>query len=447
MKKTLTLLLVLALTCTVLPTQAKTIEVGSNSTYKTIQDAINAAEEGDIINVHSGTYSIDKSLFLKSGIELSGDQLGQTILYTDSIEDINSAENPAMLYCHGVSNVVIHDIVFKGPAKTLQEQHEKGGTNAIGGLREARNGIKIEDSNNIKIYNTRYTMLLSDGIRIANSKNIIIYDCIIDSSGHDSISNFRSSGVTIYNCLFSQMINTCVRVDNSESISISNCTFKQALPGTGAGYIELEHKADKVSITNNLFTKSTDPIIFTAYPEGGNIEINNNAYANTMSIQDNYPPYTVTQKNNIPTTELNSASSSNYGYAPNNKLKNIPVESIKTSQKNNSVQNENITSENATLNETLYISDINTTEGNAEGENIFINPYTLSFVIEQTDSAANISREANRDLLTAKSLMNGTTQEKQLSEKYIKASELKIQYAKELLNMSEQSILDAKINN
>lgn len=436
------LFLILAALLTAAPASAKIIEVGENCTYLTIQDGINAAEEGDSVYIHAGTYSIDSSIVPKNNIEIAGDQYGKTIIYTDSFTDINSESNPAMIFLNGVSGVTIHDLIFKGPATSLQDQHNYGGTSSIGGLREARNGIKVQDSQNVKIYNCKFTLLLSDGIRISRSSNVKIEDCIIDCAGHDSISIFRSNKISIDNCLMDLMINTCVRVYNSEDCSITNSTFKQSTPGTGAGFIELEGRAEDIAINHNLFSSSSDPVIFTANAAGGEVTINDNALYNVAGLRASYSPYSVTQQDNTIYTENIDFAALGYGYNSSSTDSFISIEKgddKKESEEPEAAEEEIIIDcgeetspifENCTPQENYTIvSDFTSSQASH-----------IDFSIEQAETASFLANSSIQDLNKAKLMLNGTEEDNVLAEKYIQVGQLKLKYAQELLNLSTQEL-------
>ncbi len=429
--------LILAALLTVCPASAKTLEVGDNCTYQTIQAGINAASAGDTISIHAGTYSIDSSIIPKSNLIISGDSQGQTIIYTNSFSDINSKSNPAMIFLNGVSGVTIHDIIFKGPAISLQHQHENGGTTSIGGLREARNGIKVQNSQNIKIYDCKFTLLLSDGIRITGASNIAIENCIFDCAGHDSISTFRSNKVKINNCLLNQMINTCVRIYNTEDCSITSSTFKQSISGTGAGYIELEGTANKVTISKNIFTASTDPVLFIANPSSGSVSITDNALYKVSGLRSSYSPYSVSQQNN----QVYSSIPEGYGYQSSSKYISITEgketheeETPSLPEENTSTVCENCTTttENETCEDEIgfIASDFCTS----------LTANYIDFSAEQTETASILANESSEDLQEAKILLNGTEEQQELGVKYLEVADLKIKYAQELLNLGAQEL-------
>lgn len=419
---------------------AAQIEVGDGLEYRTIADAVNAAESGDIILVKEGVYSIDDSIFLKNNITMCGAGVNKTVIYTDSKTDISSASNPAMLVVSkGVSNVTICNLTFKGPATSLDDQHDNGGTSKIGGLKEARNGIKLDNAKNIKVHDCYFTALYGDGIRISKTEGVNIYNCIFDCAGHDSISIYKSQNVKMNNCKFNMMINTCVRFYNAENCTLTNSTFTQSIRGTGAGYIELEGTVNNVAVSRNVFLNSSDPVIFTANPRGGKVVVNDNILHGVSGLKTSYTPYDATLvDNDVYKTELNWTEMG-YGYNGGAIDDEIDVP-------------ENATEETVTIEEVI---------GDVESElvEVFTELYTVTnetifddltakyfvFSAEQSKTASVLVNESANDLQQAKALMNNTTEEeKELGKKYLEASKLKLQYAQDMLNLSRKGLNEAK---
>lgn len=416
---------------------AAQIEVGDGQEYRTIADAVNAAESGDIILVKEGVYSIDDSIFLKNNTTICGAGVNKTVIYTDSKTDISSASNPAMLVCKGVSNVTICNLTLKGPATSLDDQHRNGGTSKIGGLKEARNGIKLDNAKNIKVHDCYFTALYGDGIRISKTEGVNIYNCIFDSAGHDSISIYKSQNVKMNNCKFNMMINTCVRFYNAENCTLTNSTFTQSIRGTGAGYIELEGTVNNVAVSRNVFLTSSDPVIFTANPRGGKaVVVNDNILYGVSGLKASYAPYDATLvDNDVYETELNWTEMG-YGYNGGAIDDGIDVP-------------ENATEETITVEEVLGDVESELVEVFTELENIqFFDDLTVKYIdfsSEQSKTASVLVNESANDLQQAKALMNNTTEEeKELGKKYLEASKLKLQYAQDMLNLSREGLDEAK---
>lgn len=390
---------------------AETIEVGANCTYKTIQMGIDAATHGDTVKVHPGTYQINSAIVAKNDIEIAGSVNGRTIIYTDSFDDINSESNPAMIYLNGAHGVTIRDIVFQGPARNTQHQHQNGGRSEIGGLREARNGIKIEKSDDVEIYNCKFTLLLSDGIRSTESSNITVENCIFQCAGHDSISLYKTTDVDIDNNVFDLMINTCIRVYNSGNCSVTNNTFTQTTRGTGAGYIELEGWVHNTTINHNVFMQSIDPVMWIAYGKGGDIKLSDNILYNVPNLSDTYAPYTVTTEKNYIYDENKDWASMGYGYNTSHKAW-APAPRPGGGSRGNEDNDESI--------ETIEYDDTT-------------NMDSVEFGIKQMEIAKTLTISGIDDLTRAR---NGTITD----EQYKQSCASKIRNAIELLEMSLNAI-------
>uniref|UniRef100_UPI0025D9B2DE right-handed parallel beta-helix repeat-containing protein n=1 Tax=Methanosarcina sp. UBA289 TaxID=1915574 RepID=UPI0025D9B2DE len=339
-------------------------------------------------------------------------------------------------------------------ATSLHTQHENGGTSSIGGLREARNGIKILDSKNIKIYNCKFSLLLSDGIRISRSTNVQVKECIIDCAGHDSISSYRSNKIKIDNCIMNLMINTCVRVYNSEDCSITNSTFKQSMSGTGAGYIELEGQADNVDINHNLFTASTDPVLFSAYSSGGKITINDNALYGVENLRASYAPYDIIRSNNAVFSDSADFAALGYGYTSSSSSHIISLDEGKETHGEPEELEE--------LQEPEELEELQEPEEPEEPEEseeividcedetspIYENCTESAYIdirISQAETAYMLTNASIQDLNKAKLLLNGTEEDYLLAEKYMQAGNLKLKYAQELLGLSSQELTTTTI--
>ena len=131
------------------------------SQYSTIQAAIDASSDGDIILVSSGTY-IDSSRFtFKDGITIQGAGIDSTIISTIGFEG---------MYIMDVSKVTISDLTIRDSGKY---RHTDGG------------GIRIYNSNTITIKNCRITnneAVNGAGIYIEDASDIVMKNCLIDSN-------------------------------------------------------------------------------------------------------------------------------------------------------------------------------------------------------------------------------------------------------------------------
>jgi hypothetical protein len=433
----ITLYLLVAVLCVALVTTcaAKTVDVGPDQAITTIAEGVNSASSGDTVMIHEGIYSINRSIDVGKSINIIGEGGNKTIIYTDSPDDINTVEEPAMIYVTA-DNVEIKNITFIGPCPDVDYQHEHGGT-GFGGLSEARNAIKVQGAENVLIDNIYVTMILSDGVRVTESYKVTIINSKFECAGHDAISAFKSKNVVIDNCRMDEMINTCVRFDGSSQCSITNSTFMQSLAGTGGGYIELEHTVDDIKVCGNVFLPSSDPIWYLAYAEGGNVLAENNRVYGVSFGETG--PYEITGENVVC-----DSYSETYGYGYNGTVTGKVIKFIDDGKD----EHEKVV---VVTNETCIETESNCTAVNetTECEESVCNTTVtfldslcmkyMDFSIESEMSAVNFTAESASDLENAKVLLNGTVEEQELGMMYLDAHDLKLQYARDMLNMSQNS--------
>lgn len=432
------------------------LDVGTGHEYNSIQAAINAANSGDVINIHEGIYSIDKSIDInKNGITLVGDGGNKTIIYTDSPEDISDSDNMAMFSLVGVHDVTVKNITFIGPATSRTNQHEHGGT-GYGGLRESRNGIYVRNCEDIVIDGVYITMLYSDGVRITGSDSVQVINSNIESAGHDSVSVFKSSNVYVQNCVMDEMINTCVRLDGAESCVIDGCTFKQTLSGTGGGYIELENSISNITVSNNLFTSASDEVWYPANPEGGNVRaIHNALYGVSWGSSG---PYSIAYSDNEEFDSAQDWLGLGYGatktsIAPGKIIKFVDDGVDQKTNDNATDINEEVEGcDNCTENDNCTDSDNECTSETTEKScssviNNFFDSICAGFISlssEDAETAAVLANGSAYDSNQALAYLNGSDEEKELGVAYLESSELKLKYAQEMMQVSQKNIDAAK---
>lgn len=234
----------------------------SSGNCTNVTDVLNEIEPGSTVYLEPGIYELHYSIKPASDFIISGTNNSTVILYTDSFDDISYSNQPAMIYIDDQKNVTVNNITFVGPAKNKTHQHDNSGTKRIGGLREARNGIKAYSSENVTVTNCTFTKLLSDGVRLSRTKDVTVEKCKFVSAGHDSISIYKTENVSSIDNYFELFINTCIRFYHAHNAIVENCTFIQNWSGTGAGYLEFQGSGSNLTISNNTFLQSSDPVCF-----------------------------------------------------------------------------------------------------------------------------------------------------------------------------------------
>jgi len=132
--------------------------------YATIQAAIDAAQVGDTVQIAAGTYTLNSSINLKSGVTIKGAGMDSTFL---------KGNNVRAIYLTGGSNVTISHLTVKDSGHSLTE----GG------------GINISYSSDIIIKNCKIadnTAVNGAGIKFNSVTDALIKNCLI-------VSNYASN--------------------------------------------------------------------------------------------------------------------------------------------------------------------------------------------------------------------------------------------------------------
>lgn len=152
---------------------ASTLNVGQGQTYSTIQSAIDASKEGDIISVSEGTY-YENVILTKGSIAIIGKNKEKTILDGKKTGSVIRIETD--------------DVTISG--FTIQNN---------GGSGKDDGGISLYNANNNMIANSIFTGNTA-GISISTSSNNNVI------AGNIIISNFRE-GIKMYSNLDNEIYN------------------------------------------------------------------------------------------------------------------------------------------------------------------------------------------------------------------------------------------------
>lgn len=170
-----------------------TLHVGSGQAYSTIQDAINAANNGDTVYVHSGTYN--ENIGINKQITLQGESKETTII------DGSSANNHTLTIKS--NNITIKDLEIKNTDGSsysciiMDSASNCEINNNI--IKESGNGLYLlsnSDNNLIKENTIEYNNI---GIYFSNGDNNVVRDNIIRNNNAYGIQLSQySTGNTIY---------------------------------------------------------------------------------------------------------------------------------------------------------------------------------------------------------------------------------------------------------
>ncbi|MCD6447637.1 MAG: right-handed parallel beta-helix repeat-containing protein, partial [Thermoplasmata archaeon] len=249
---------------TTLSTSSKILYVGGTgpNNYTSIQDAINAASDGDTIFVYAGTYY--ENIIINKSITLIGENRNTTII------DGNNAGN--------VVNITANNVTIQG--FTIRNS----------GSHWPHAGIKIWYTNNVIIHNCNISNNDRCGITIDNSRNISILSCdignnyhgiVFDSSNKNSIYNcsiignneggiylFFSYNNSIFHCNVSNN-EVGIGLAESSNNSISHCKIHENWIGM-YGWYSNHNAIINNTVNNNTFTKFiTFPYLMWLYNNMG----------------------------------------------------------------------------------------------------------------------------------------------------------------------------------
>lgn len=238
---------------------AKTIDVGQGYTYSTIQSGMAAANPGDVVYVHAGTYVLTSPVIIKSGVTLRGDGYDATIITTNSKAEFASESEPAFFYAGSVSDVEIYGFKFVGPASDVYDIHDTSQT-YYGGHDEYHNAIKLHRVTNVRIHDCYATLLLNDFVRCSSSSYVYIYNNIVNTHGHDGAQIYKTKNVYFHNNYISTVINAGVRFSECTegNLTCTRNTFTNGLENSGWVGVQIQGNTSGLLVERNVFTRMTD---------------------------------------------------------------------------------------------------------------------------------------------------------------------------------------------
>ena len=223
--------------------------------YTKIQDAINAASDGDTIFVYSGVYY--ENVAINKRITLIGEDRDTTI--------INGGGNGKSV------NITLNHAIISGftiSGGGIQIYH----TNHVSILNCSfsynSNGIYLDSSLNNNIYNCNIYNNSNDGIYAYYSNSNSIYDCNVSNNGNAGIRLRYSYNNSIYNCNISNNGNGIV-LESSYNNSIYNCNISNHSYGIWLGSYFSSSCSYNNSIYNCDISNNGNGIVLN-YPSNNN---------------------------------------------------------------------------------------------------------------------------------------------------------------------------------
>lgn len=215
------------------------VYVGTDSSYKynTIQDALNAANTGDVVFVKNGTYTGSVSI-VKNGVSIIGESAHATIL---NLSEVSSFGITA-------SNVTVKNITFDG--------------NNTG------SGIRLSGANNATIQNNIIKNMAGTALDVYASDN--------SSISYNTLAN-NQTGITLFNMGY--WSNASIKYN-----IISNSRIKD---GAGGGGIAFRGPVKAEVVGNEIFGNQSAAMLGAS----SNLGTFNNNYIygnNTLNKVDTY---------------------------------------------------------------------------------------------------------------------------------------------------------------
>lgn len=214
-----------------------TLHVGSGETYSKIQDAIDAANESDTINVHSGTYTenlqIEKTLTIigvdgRGSTTINGDDsYKHTInVNAENVEisgftvqnNIGKTNEYACVYLKDSTNCRITDNIIKNGKNGIYLVGSSGNTVRDNTIKDNEaNGISLSQSTGNKIHDNTIQDNVQDGVYLSlSSSSNEIYE--------NNIKNNHRYGVYLISSSNNNEIYHNDFVDNSNSNARDPCS-------------------------------------------------------------------------------------------------------------------------------------------------------------------------------------------------------------------------------
>ena len=208
--------------------------------FNKIQDAIDAATDGDTVYVYSGMYyehiTVDKPMNLLAE--------NTTTIYTQEVVD-----NVVTI---SADQVNISGFTIKGKWSSTKGIYINSNNNTISmnTIKEVRTGIYLRDSSNNTLINNTIRDINHVGIRLYDfaSKNNIISENIIKNNG--------DSGIVIYNPSNNMISNNTITNNNGYGLELikssNNSVSKNIIKGNSNGGIYISQSSNNNVIENNI---------------------------------------------------------------------------------------------------------------------------------------------------------------------------------------------------
>ena len=198
-----------------------------------IQSVINSANAGDTIFFTAGTYDVNQTLQLKSGLLLHGEP-GATLMSVSSNTMVNGTN---------ISNTSIDGLTFDG------------GTTGAGGVTGSNAAFLLDASNNVQVVNSTFKNITADAaVFIFDSDNVNISNNVGDhltqfASAHPN--NAVHSNLTIDNNTISNISRFGIEVQGPyQNLHVDNNTLS-TVSDINISVVDDDHLGVPVSVSGN----------------------------------------------------------------------------------------------------------------------------------------------------------------------------------------------------
>jgi parallel beta-helix repeat protein len=269
-----------------------TVDDDGEADHSTIQDAIDASQDGDAIKVFDGTY--DETVIVDKSLSIIGNGSEVTQINGGGNGDVVTITAPWVNF----SGVIISESGNKDAGIRVESEHNRienvtcsnhdygiylfnCGNTTIENTNCTSNkyeGILLSSSNNCTIRNTNCYSNRNIGIHLRESNNITIENNHCSSDRGTGIRIYRSNNITIEK-------NTCIMEGGSGIYlsSASNCTIQNNNCSTNNNFGISLRESNDITIEDNDCTSKNNTIIYLSRSISCTVRNNRN---NGISLQD-----------------------------------------------------------------------------------------------------------------------------------------------------------------
>jgi len=304
---------------------SRTLNVGPGQTYSTngindqiaINKAISAANSGETVYLHAGTYVISAPIVInKNNIIFRGDGT-TTLIQASSYPAFLGLGHYAMISMSSVTGDELYGFEIRGCAPQCEPENYDSNTSND----NSENAIAMESSNDNKLHDIYFTVISLDAVYADSCSNNQLYNCIMDTDFHDCADLWGCSKWHVYNCYMNTTHDSGVRFADSSDSEVSNCTITYASGEFSNGGVYFEHAVKNVTVDWNIFRDMPGIYLGAVYDRAGdntkgNAIIHDNVFYNCKyDITNVFPGQMIyTEYNNLLPTTIATWQAQGYEY-------------------------------------------------------------------------------------------------------------------------------------